>query len=66
MLWRRMNLPKYLLSLVLARHGLGNLKMLTVVLEMELVGLRVKTILPVQGLKKEIRLSLFIKFYPLI
>ena len=61
-----MNLPEYLLSLVLARHGLGNLKMLTVVLEMELmVGLRVKTILPVQELKKKSD-CLFAKFNPFI
>ena len=61
-----MNLPEYLLSLVLARHGLGNLMMQTAVLEMELAEeSRVKTILPVQELKKELD-CLFAKFNPFI
>ena len=61
-----MNLPEYLLSLVLARHGLGNLRMQTAALEMELaVESRVKTILPVQELKKKSD-CLFAKFNPFI
>ena len=62
-----MNLPEYLLSLVLARQGLENLKML-MVLEMELgmelgMELMAKKILPMQELIKELDCH-YAQFYP--
>ena len=56
-----MNLPEVLPSLILARHGLENLKVMMAVLEMELravlemelmAELMLRMILPVQKLKK--------------